>query len=174
MGCDAFWGQKWIAYLSKVVRKAFREYIDVFMKIFLDDYIIFSDLSNHIEKLIKCFLKCKKLSFIQSKEMCIHSLFLNYLGTFSKENNTHVPKKIKAIIEMIASKTPHEIQMFNEMFLHLFEIPIINYLEKLRYLIGQLHVKPIGKTSENNIFKLPFKSIPIKNKNFIFILIHLN
>jgi len=33
---------------QKVVTKAFCEYIDVFMKIFLDDFIIFSYMSNHI------------------------------------------------------------------------------------------------------------------------------
>jgi hypothetical protein len=38
------------------ITKAFNEYIDVFMKIFKDDFTIFSDLSTHLEKLIKCFL----------------------------------------------------------------------------------------------------------------------
>jgi hypothetical protein len=37
----------------RVVTKAFREYIDVFMKIFRDDFIIFNDLSTHLEKLKK-------------------------------------------------------------------------------------------------------------------------
>jgi hypothetical protein len=30
-----------------------------FMKIFLDDFTVFSDLSNHLKKLKKCFLKCR-------------------------------------------------------------------------------------------------------------------
>ncbi len=45
---------------QKVVTKAFHEYIDVFMKIFLDDFTIFSDISTHLEKLRKYFLKCKE------------------------------------------------------------------------------------------------------------------
>jgi len=32
---------------QRVIIKTFREYIDVFMKIFLDDFIVFSDLSIH-------------------------------------------------------------------------------------------------------------------------------
>jgi hypothetical protein len=39
----------------KAIIKAFHEYIDVFMKIFLHDFIVFNDLSIHLEKLRKCF-----------------------------------------------------------------------------------------------------------------------
>jgi hypothetical protein len=42
---------------QKAITKAFHEYIDVFMKIFLDDFIIFSDLSTHFLKLKKVFSK---------------------------------------------------------------------------------------------------------------------
>jgi hypothetical protein len=49
---------------QKVVTKAFREYIDVFMKIFLDDFAIFSDLSTHSEKFIKCFLNAKSMALV--------------------------------------------------------------------------------------------------------------
>jgi hypothetical protein len=52
MGCNAFWGQKLTTYLSKGT-KAFHEYIDVFMKIFLDDFIVFDDFRE-------CFLKCRE------------------------------------------------------------------------------------------------------------------
>jgi len=45
---------------QRVVTKVFHEYINVFMKIFLDDFTILSDLSTHLEKLKKCFLKCKE------------------------------------------------------------------------------------------------------------------
>ncbi len=45
---------------QRVVVIAFHEYIGVFMKIFLDDFTIFSDLPTHLEKLKKCFLKCRE------------------------------------------------------------------------------------------------------------------
>jgi hypothetical protein len=34
---------------QRVVTKAFHEYTDVFMKIFLNDFIVFSDLSAHLQ-----------------------------------------------------------------------------------------------------------------------------
>jgi hypothetical protein len=40
---------------QKLITKVLREYIDVFMKIFLDDFPIFSDMSTHLEKLGKYF-----------------------------------------------------------------------------------------------------------------------
>jgi len=42
---------------QRAIIKAFHEYIDVFMKIFLDDFIVFIDLSTHLKKLKKFFLK---------------------------------------------------------------------------------------------------------------------
>jgi hypothetical protein len=43
-----------------VVVKAFREYVDVFMKIFLDDFMVFNDLLTYLEKFKKCFMKCRE------------------------------------------------------------------------------------------------------------------
>jgi hypothetical protein len=40
------------------------------MKIFLDDFIVFSDLSIHLEKLIKCFLKCREYGINLNLEKC--------------------------------------------------------------------------------------------------------
>jgi len=37
-------------FYQRVITKACHEYIDVFMKLFLDDFIIFSFLSTHLEK----------------------------------------------------------------------------------------------------------------------------
>ncbi len=55
MGCNAFWGKNEPPTYQRVVTKALCEYIDVFMKIFLDDFTNFSDMSNHLGKLRKCF-----------------------------------------------------------------------------------------------------------------------
>jgi hypothetical protein len=46
--------------IKGVVTKSFNEYIDVFVKIFLDDFTNFGDMSNHIKKFKKCFMKCRK------------------------------------------------------------------------------------------------------------------
>jgi hypothetical protein len=36
---------------QQVISKAFRNYVDLFMKIFLDDFCMFSDMNIHMEKL---------------------------------------------------------------------------------------------------------------------------
>ncbi len=51
MGCDAIGVKNGPPTYQRAITKAFHEYIDVFMKIFLDDFIIFSDLSTHLKKL---------------------------------------------------------------------------------------------------------------------------
>jgi hypothetical protein len=46
---------------QKAITKTSREYINVFMKIFLDDFTIFSDLSTHLVKLKKFFFNCEEV-----------------------------------------------------------------------------------------------------------------
>jgi hypothetical protein len=36
---------------QKVVSKAFKDYLDDFMKLFLDDFMVFCDLDTHLSKL---------------------------------------------------------------------------------------------------------------------------
>jgi hypothetical protein len=59
---------------QREITKAFCVCIDVFMKIFLDDFIIFNDLSTHLKKLKKCFLTFKEYG---SREMCIYGVLWN-------------------------------------------------------------------------------------------------
>jgi hypothetical protein len=63
---------------QRVVTKIFREYIYVFMKIFLDDFIVFSDLSTHLEKLRKWFFKCREYGTSLRPKKCA---FMAYFGT---------------------------------------------------------------------------------------------
>jgi len=45
---------------QRVVSRAFKHYLDKFMKIFLDDFIVYSDMDTHLDKLKLCFQKCKE------------------------------------------------------------------------------------------------------------------
>jgi hypothetical protein len=45
---------------QKVVSRAFKEYLDQFMNIFLDDFIVYSDMESHLMKLKLCFQKCSE------------------------------------------------------------------------------------------------------------------
>jgi hypothetical protein len=44
---------------QRVVSKTF-EYLNQFMKIFLDDFIVYSDMESHLMKLKLCFQKCSE------------------------------------------------------------------------------------------------------------------
>jgi hypothetical protein len=55
---------------QRAMTKAFSEYIDVFMRISLDDFTIFSDVSTHLEKLKKCFLECKGYGISLNLDKC--------------------------------------------------------------------------------------------------------
>jgi hypothetical protein len=87
------------------------------MKIFLNDFIVFNNLSTQLEKFRKCFLKCKEYGINLNLKKCA---FMVYFGTIlgfivSKEGNTIDPKKIEALIKMPIPQTPQEIQMFKGM-----------------------------------------------------------
>jgi hypothetical protein len=82
---------------QRVIIKAFREYIDVFMKIFLDDFIVCSDLSTHLEKLKKCFIKCREFNISLNPDKCAFMLFLKTILGFivSKKGKSWIPKRLK-------------------------------------------------------------------------------
>jgi hypothetical protein len=46
--------------------KAFKEYLDSFMKIFFDDIIVYSDMESHLQNLRLCFQKCKEYNISMS------------------------------------------------------------------------------------------------------------
>jgi hypothetical protein len=81
----------------KEVTKALCEYIDVFMKIFLDNFMVFNDLSTHLKKLRKCFIKCRKYVINLNLEKCAFVVCSRTILRFiiSKEGKTPDPKKIE-------------------------------------------------------------------------------
>ncbi len=85
---------------QRVVTKAFREYIDVFMKIFLDDFIVLNDLSTHLKKLKKCFLKCRKFGISLNPNKCAFMVFSRTILGFimSKKCKVMDLKKVEALI----------------------------------------------------------------------------
>jgi hypothetical protein len=102
---------------QRVVTKALHEYIDVFMKTFLDDFIVFSDLSTHLEKFRKGFLKCREYDISLNPKKCAFMVCSGTILGFivSKEGKTSDLKKIKVLVKMPIPKTPKEIQVFNGM-----------------------------------------------------------
>jgi len=93
---------------QKVITQTFHEYIDVFIKIFLDDFIIFNDLSTHLEKLTKCFFKCKKFVIRLNPNKCAFMVFLKTILGFIIFNKVKVtdPNKVQALVNMPIPTTP--------------------------------------------------------------------
>jgi len=91
----------WPTY-QRVVTKAFHEYIDVFMKIFLNDFIIFSDMSTHLEKMKRYFLKCRKFGISLNLDKCAFMVFSRTILGFimCKRCTIMDPKKVEALVNM--------------------------------------------------------------------------
>jgi hypothetical protein len=79
---------------QRTITNTFCEYIDIFMKIFLDDFTIFIDLSTHLEKLKKIFFKYRKSNINLNLDKCAFMVFLGTILGFI------VSKKGKIIITL--------------------------------------------------------------------------
>jgi hypothetical protein len=67
----------------KVITKKIHEYIDVFTKIFLNDFIVCNDMSTHLEKLIKGFYKYRKYGINLNPKKCAFMVFLELFKIYS-------------------------------------------------------------------------------------------
>jgi hypothetical protein len=74
---------------QKIVTRAFKEYLNQFMKIFLDDFIIYNDMESRLMKLRLCFQKCKKYIIILNLDKCVFMVFSRLILRFI------VPRKEK-------------------------------------------------------------------------------
>jgi len=102
---------------QRVVTKAFREYLDNFMKIFLDDFRIYSDMESHLQKLRLRFQKCKEHDISLTPNKCAFMVFSGMILGFiiSKEGKLPYLKKIQVIVNMPPPKNPQHTQVFNGM-----------------------------------------------------------
>jgi hypothetical protein len=81
---------------QRAMTKAFREYLDNFMKIFPDDFIMYSDMESHLQKVILCFQKCKEYGISLNLGKCAFMVFSRMIYYFlgretsrSKENTSN-------------------------------------------------------------------------------------
>jgi hypothetical protein len=87
------------------------------MKIFLDDFIVYSDKENHLQKLRLCFQKCGEYGISLNLDKCAFTIFSRIILGFivSKKRKLLDPKKIQATINIPPPKNPQKIQIFNGM-----------------------------------------------------------
>ncbi len=96
---------------------AFHEYFKVFIKLFIDDFSIFSDFKLHLAKLQLCFDKCRKFDISLKPKKCMFLVYSRVIlgHVVSKARKSSDPKKISIIVNMPSPKTPKHIQVFNGM-----------------------------------------------------------
>jgi hypothetical protein len=64
---------------QRAITKAFKEYLDNFMKIFLDDFTTYSDMESHLQKFKLCFQKCKEYGISLNPNKCAFMAFLRMI-----------------------------------------------------------------------------------------------
>jgi hypothetical protein len=101
----------------EIVTKTFIKYLENFKNIFVDDFIVYSDMESHLYKLKLCFQKCKKCDISLNLDKCAFMVFSGMILGFIvfKEGELPNPKKIQAIVNMPPPKNPQHIQLFNGM-----------------------------------------------------------
>ncbi len=102
---------------QRVVSMAFREYLGIFMKLFLDNFNIFNDQNTHLQKLHLCFDKCYEFNISLNLDTCMFLMYYKVIMGYimSWDGKLSDLKKILVILNMTQSKTPKDIQVFNGM-----------------------------------------------------------
>jgi hypothetical protein len=57
------------------MNKAFREYLDNFVNIFLDEFTTYSNMESHLQKLRLCFQKCREYGISLNLNKCAFVVF---------------------------------------------------------------------------------------------------
>ncbi len=87
----------------RIMTKTLRGYLDNFMKIFLDDFIVYNDMESHLQKLKLCFQKCREYGISLNLDKCAFMVFLGMILGFIifKEGKLPYPERIQAILNML-------------------------------------------------------------------------
>jgi hypothetical protein len=85
------------------------------MKIFLDDFIVHSDMETHFQKLKLCFQKCREYKINLNPKKCSFMVVYGVIIGFivSKKCKLPSPNKIHAIVNMLVPQNSMRIQIFN-------------------------------------------------------------
>jgi hypothetical protein len=80
---------------KKAITKTLKEYLDNFMKIFLDDFTMYSDMESHLQKLKLCFQMCKEYGSSLNPNKCAFMVFSRMILGFivSKEKGNYQNQK---------------------------------------------------------------------------------
>jgi hypothetical protein len=60
---------------QKIINRTFRKNLDQFMKIFLEDFMVYLDMESHLMKLRLCFQKCREHRISLNPKKCAFMVF---------------------------------------------------------------------------------------------------
>ena len=100
---------------QRIINQIFKDYLNDFMKLFLDDFSVYNDVATHLPKLRLIFERCRQYGVRLYPDKCIFyvpsGVILGYIvcqaGKFPD------PKKIEALVQMPPPKNVKAIQTFN-------------------------------------------------------------
>jgi hypothetical protein len=81
---------------QKIINKTFKEYLDQFMKIFLDDFTIYNDMERHLIKFRLCFKKCREYRINLNPKNYVFMVFLGLILGFIISKEGKIPNFKKA------------------------------------------------------------------------------
>ena len=117
------------AVFQHMMNDIFREHLDDFVVIYLDDILIFSKNEEEHQKHIRLVLeKLRERGFYAKQEKCLfHQTEMEFLGfTATTEALKMDPKKVETIVSWEAPKTVRDVQCFLG-FANFYRIFIKNY-----------------------------------------------
>ena len=102
---------------QRIVNQIFKDYLNDFMKLFLDNFCVYNDIATHLPKLRLVFKRCRQYSVSLNRNKCIFyvpsGVILGYIvcqaGKFPDS------KKIEALVKMPPPKNVKAIQTFNRL-----------------------------------------------------------
>ena len=102
------------ATFQRGMMKIFADYLDKFMKVFLDDFTVYGTKEDHIENLEKCLIKCRENGVSLNPEKCYFCVNSGRLlgHVVCKEGLLVDPKKVGVIKELPPPTTVRGIRSF--------------------------------------------------------------
>ncbi len=107
---------------QKVVIMTFKEYLNKFMQVFLNNFSVHGDKKDHLDQLQKCLEECKRNAISHNPKKCALCVNSNVIfGHIVHSDGLLVdPPKIIAITTMLVLINVIEIKFFGEHLLTLF------------------------------------------------------
>ena len=102
------------ATFQRMVQGIFRDYLTSFMRVFLDDFSVFGEKTEHLAQLRLCLQRCKETRLSLNPTKCVFGVNSGVLlgHVISKEGIAVDEKKVQAINDLEAPKNEKELERF--------------------------------------------------------------